>query len=86
VNRINRWRKAGEWFLRGRFAMVSPDAQPGSWLLSGRKSTYRLVQTSGATSVHESAHLLAAEKFVAAAKTAVSGHFRTLMHWRVYFA
>src|SRR5499427_8008095 len=43
--------KAGVWFRRGRRFMVSPDSQAPACPLSGRNSTYRPVQNSGATSV-----------------------------------
>src|SRR5436190_11752447 len=43
--------KAGVWFRRGRLDMVSPDSQATACLLSGRNSTYRPVQISGAGSV-----------------------------------
>src|SRR5215469_9248807 len=42
--------KAGVWFRRGRRFMVSPDSQAPACPLSGRNSTYRPVQNSGATS------------------------------------
>jgi DNA end-binding protein Ku len=38
------------WFRRGRLFMVSPDSQAIACPLSGRNSTYRPVQISGATS------------------------------------
>src|SRR5208282_1526023 len=43
--------KAGVWFRRGRLFMVSPDSQAIACPLSGRNSTYRPVQISGAGSV-----------------------------------
>src|ERR1700730_18513963 len=43
--------KAGVWFRRARLCMVSPDSQAIACLPSGRNSTYRPVQISGATSV-----------------------------------
>src|SRR5437773_3309182 len=43
--------KAGVWFRRGRRCMVSPDSQATACPLSGRNSTYRPVQISGASSV-----------------------------------
>src|SRR6266853_3398235 len=42
--------KAAVWFRRGRLFMVSPDSQAIACPLSGRNSTYRPVQISGATS------------------------------------
>src|SRR6516162_9879516 len=42
--------KAGVWFRRSRRFMVSPDLQAPACPLSGRNSTYRPVQNSGATS------------------------------------
>src|SRR5205809_8055427 len=42
--------KAGVWFRRGRLDMVSPDSQAIACPLSGRNSTYRPVQISGAGS------------------------------------
>src|SRR5436190_8752465 len=45
--------KAGVWFRRGRLDMVSPDSQATACLLSGRNSTYRPVQISGAGSVRQ---------------------------------
>jgi hypothetical protein len=42
--------KAGVWFRRGRFVMVSP-VRHTSWPLSGRNSTYPAVQISKASSV-----------------------------------
>src|ERR1700722_10206980 len=36
--------KAGEWFRRGRLLIVSPDSRGTACPLSGRNSTYRLVQ------------------------------------------
>src|SRR5260370_12357368 len=42
--------KAGVWFRRGRLCMVSPDSQATACLPSGRNSTYRPVQISGASS------------------------------------
>jgi hypothetical protein len=41
--------KAGVWFRRGRLVIVSPGLQP-FWLLSGRNSTYPVVQISRASS------------------------------------
>src|SRR4051812_23486707 len=41
--------KAGVWFRRGRFVMVSP-VRHTSWPLSGRNSTYPAVQISKASS------------------------------------
>jgi hypothetical protein len=38
------------WFRRGRLFMVSPDSQAIACPLSGRNSTYRPVQISGAGS------------------------------------
>ena len=46
--------KAGEWFRRGRLLIVSPDSLGTACPLSGRNSTYRPVQISGAGSVVES--------------------------------
>src|SRR2546430_9561301 len=43
--------KAGVWFRRGRRCMVSPDSQAIACPLSGRNSTYRPVQISGAGSL-----------------------------------
>ncbi|HKM73616.1 MAG TPA: hypothetical protein VJX94_26720, partial [Stellaceae bacterium] len=43
--------KAGVWFRRGRLFMVSPDSQAIACPLSGRNSTYRPVQISGAGSL-----------------------------------
>src|SRR5205085_2910085 len=43
--------KAGVWFRRARRCMVSPDSQATACPLSGRNSTYRPVQISGAGSV-----------------------------------
>src|SRR3954451_20520604 len=43
--------KAGVWFRRGRFVIVSPGLQP-FWLLSGRNSTYPDVQISWASSIY----------------------------------
>jgi len=40
----------GVWFRRGRLFMVSPDSQAIACPLSGRNSTYRPVQISGAGS------------------------------------
>src|SRR5215216_8040589 len=45
--------KAGVWFRRGRLLMVSPDSLGTACPLSGRNSTYRPVQISGAGSVVE---------------------------------
>src|SRR5215475_9677444 len=42
--------KAGVWFRRGRLIMVSPDSQATACPSSGRNSTYRPVQISGASS------------------------------------
>src|SRR3954447_10511859 len=42
--------KAGVWFWRGRFVMVSP-VRHTSWPLSGRNSTYPAVQISKASSL-----------------------------------
>src|SRR3954469_14129258 len=42
--------KAGVWFRRGRFVMVSP-VRHTSWPLSGRNSTYPTVQISKASSL-----------------------------------
>src|SRR5438105_1341844 len=42
--------KAGVWFRRARRCMVSPDSQATACPLSGRNSTYRPVQISGASS------------------------------------
>ena len=42
--------KAGVWFRRGRLLMVSPDSRATACPLSGRNSTYRPVQISGAGS------------------------------------
>src|SRR5215471_11125461 len=44
--------KAGVWFRRGRLIMVSPDSQATACPPSGRNSTYRPVQISGASSDH----------------------------------
>src|SRR5438105_4119943 len=44
--------KAGVWFRRCRRCMVSPDSQATACPLSGRNSTYRPVQISGAGSLH----------------------------------
>src|SRR3954454_10928163 len=44
--------KAGVWFRRGRFVMVSP-VRHTSWPLSGRNSTYPAVQISKASSVRQ---------------------------------
>src|SRR5215216_4304851 len=44
--------KAGVWFRRGRLLMVSPDSLGTACPLSGRNSTYRPVQISGAGSHH----------------------------------
>src|SRR6184192_2244124 len=43
--------KAGVWFRRGRRCMISPDSQAIACPLSGRNSTYRPVQISGAGSL-----------------------------------
>src|SRR5438477_12889377 len=43
--------KAGVWFRRGRRCMISPDSQAIACPPSGRNSTYRPVQISGAGSV-----------------------------------
>src|SRR3954469_6744798 len=43
--------KAGVWFRRGRFVMVSP-VRHTSWPLSGRNSTHPAVQISKASSDH----------------------------------
>src|SRR5207302_6975877 len=43
--------KAGVWFRRGRLVMVSPDSLGTACPLSGRNSTYRPVQISGASSL-----------------------------------
>src|SRR6516225_1659961 len=45
--------KAGVWFRRGRLIMVSPDSQATACPPSGRNSTYRPVQISGASSMYE---------------------------------
>src|SRR5438445_12649024 len=45
--------KAGVWFRRGRRCMVSPDLQATACPPSGRNSTYRPVQISGASSLVE---------------------------------
>jgi integral membrane sensor domain MASE1 len=42
--------KAGVWFRRGRLVIVSPDSLGTACPLSGRNSTYRPVQISGASS------------------------------------
>src|SRR6476659_5737386 len=42
--------KAGVWFRRGRRCMVSPDSRATACPPSGRNSTYRPVQISGASS------------------------------------
>ena len=42
--------KAGVWFRRGRRDMVSPDSRATACPPSGRNSTYRPVQISGAGS------------------------------------
>src|SRR5258705_13348884 len=42
--------KAGVWFRRGRLVIVSPDSLGTACPLSGRNSTYRPVQISGAGS------------------------------------
>ena len=42
--------KAGVWFRRGRLLIVSPDSQGTACPLSGRNSTYRLMQISGTSS------------------------------------
>src|SRR3954469_21247748 len=47
--------KAGVWFRRGRRCMVSPDLQVTACPPSGRNSTYRLVQISGASSDRKAA-------------------------------
>src|SRR5271168_4128530 len=44
--------KAGVWFRRVRLLIVSPDSTGTACPLSGRNSTYRPVQISGAGSVH----------------------------------
>src|SRR3954463_531556 len=44
--------KAGVWFRRGRRCMVSPDSRATACPPSGRNSTYRPVQISGASSVY----------------------------------
>jgi hypothetical protein len=41
---------AGVWFRRGRLLTVSPDSPGIACPLSGRNSTYRLVQISGNSS------------------------------------
>src|SRR6516225_7213163 len=43
--------KAAVWFRRGRLIMVSPDSQATACPPSGRNSTYRPVQISGASSI-----------------------------------
>src|SRR3981189_2400997 len=43
--------KVGVWFRRGRLFMVSPDSLGTACPLSGRNSTYRLVQISETRSV-----------------------------------
>jgi hypothetical protein len=53
--RKGHFRLAGVWFRRGRRFMVSPDSQAPACPLSGRNSTYRPVQNSGATSALSSA-------------------------------
>src|SRR5215210_7180126 len=45
--------KAGVWFRRGRRCMVSPDSLGTACPPSGRNSTYRPVQISGASSHHQ---------------------------------
>src|ERR1700760_2498920 len=45
--------KAGVWFRRGRLLIVSPDSLGTACPLSGRNSTYRPVQISGASSNRE---------------------------------
>src|SRR5712691_474324 len=47
--------KEGVWFRRGRRFIVSPDSLGTACPLSGRNSTYRPVQISGATSVRQAA-------------------------------
>src|SRR6476660_3960312 len=42
--------KVGVWFRRGRLFMVSPDSLGTACPLSGRNSTYRLVQISETSS------------------------------------
>src|SRR5437763_9240778 len=42
--------KAAVWFRRGRRCMVSPDSRATACPPSGRNSTYRPVQISGASS------------------------------------
>src|SRR4051812_27869193 len=44
--------KAGVWFRRGRFVMISP-VRHTSWPLSGRNSTYPAVQISRASSLED---------------------------------
>jgi hypothetical protein len=44
--------KAGVWVRRVRFVIVSPDSTGTACPLSGRNSTYRPVQISGAGSQH----------------------------------
>src|ERR1700738_1198398 len=43
--------KVGVWFRRGRLFMVSPDSLGTACPLSGRNSTYRLVQISETSSL-----------------------------------
>src|SRR6516225_7699942 len=49
--------KAGVWFRRGRLIMVSPDSQATACPPSGRNSTYRPVQISGASSLADNSDL-----------------------------
>jgi hypothetical protein len=44
--------KAGVWFRRGRRFIVSPDSLGTACPQSGRNSTYRPVQISGASSTY----------------------------------
>src|ERR1700694_4813574 len=45
--------KVGVWFRRGRLFMVSPDSLGTACPLSGRNSTYRLVQISETSSEYK---------------------------------
>src|SRR5215211_2465303 len=91
--------KAGVWFRRGRLLMVSPDSLGTACPLSGRNSTYRPVQISGAGSQILTARVFylqsgrpgdryitnpsAPRIFVEVPDTGVRGHWDKLFHKRV---
>jgi hypothetical protein len=76
--------KSGVWFRRGRRFMVSPDSQAPACPLSGRNSTYRPVQNSGAASpgaawsrLRASFVLMINKSYVLYIPSSVSAHLST---------